>query len=47
MQIGYGTYGMPEVPIWDALPGIAEIGFGAVEICAAGRFTKVARQFRP
>src|SRR5947207_1992358 len=38
MRIGFGTYAMPEIPVWDALPGIAEIGFEAVEICAAARW---------
>jgi sugar phosphate isomerase/epimerase len=38
MKIGYGSYGMPDVPIWDALPRLAEIGYEAVEICAADRW---------
>lgn len=38
MKIAYGTYGMPEVPIWDALPRLAGMGYEAVEICAADRW---------
>src|SRR5947209_8517652 len=38
MKLAYGTYGMPEVPIWDAIPRLAGIGYEAVEICAADRW---------
>jgi sugar phosphate isomerase/epimerase len=44
MKIGYGTYGMPEVPIWNALPRLAEIGYEAVEICAADRWPTAPRK---
>src|SRR5688572_30663440 len=38
MKIGYGAYGMPDVPIWEALPRLAEIGYEAVEVCAGDRW---------
>jgi sugar phosphate isomerase/epimerase len=38
MKIAYGTYGMPEVPIWEALPRLAEMGYEAVEICVVERW---------
>ena len=47
MKIGYGTYGMPEVPVWDALPRIAEMGYEAVEICIADRWPTAPRKLAP
>lgn len=44
MKIGYGTYGMPEVPVWDALPRLAAMGYEAVEICAADRWPTAPRK---
>jgi sugar phosphate isomerase/epimerase len=38
MTIGYGTYGMPEVAVWEALPRLARMGYEAVEICVANRW---------
>ena len=35
MRIGYSTWGMREVPIEEALPAIAEIGFTGVELSVA------------
>ncbi|MDA0711500.1 MAG: sugar phosphate isomerase/epimerase [bacterium] len=32
MKLGYGTYGMPTVDIFDALPRLRDIGYQAVEI---------------
>lgn len=47
MKIGIGTYAMPEVPIWDAIPRIAEIGYEAVEICAAERWPTAPHKLTP
>jgi len=33
MKIAYGTYAMPTVPLEDAIPMLAEIGYDGVEIC--------------
>ncbi len=33
MKIAYGTYAMPTVPLEDALPTLARIGYDGVEIC--------------
>lgn len=44
MKISYGNYGMPEVPIWDALPRLARMGYEAVEICAADRWPTAPRK---
>ena len=33
MKIAYGTYAMPTVPLEEALPALAEIGYDGVEIC--------------
>jgi sugar phosphate isomerase/epimerase len=33
MKIAYGTYAMPTVPLEDAFPALAEIGYDGVEIC--------------
>ena len=33
MKIAYGTYAMPTVPLEDAIPALAEIGYDGVEIC--------------
>ena len=38
MKIAYGTYGMPLIPIWDALPRLAEMGYEGVEVCASERW---------
>lgn len=34
MKIGYGTYGMPSEPIFEALPRLRDLGYEAVEINA-------------
>jgi inosose dehydratase len=39
MKIAFGTYGMPHTPIWEALPRLAKMGYEAVEICAAERWS--------
>jgi sugar phosphate isomerase/epimerase len=44
MKIGYGNYGMPQIPVWDALPRLAEMGYEAVEICAADRWPTAPRK---
>src|SRR5204862_433939 len=44
MKLAYGTYGMPEVPVWDALPRLAEMGYDAVEICVAERWPTAPRK---
>jgi len=33
VKIAYGTYAMPTVPLEDAFPALAEIGYDGVEIC--------------
>ncbi len=33
MKIAYGTYAMPTVPLEEAIPALAEIGYDGVEIC--------------
>ena len=38
MEIGYGTYGMPKVPLRTALPGLAERGYRSVELCVAAPY---------
>lgn len=35
MRIGYSTWGMPKVPIEEALPAIAKIGYQGVELSVA------------
>jgi sugar phosphate isomerase/epimerase len=35
MRIGYSTWGMPKVPIDEALPAIARIGYSGVELSVA------------
>ncbi len=37
MKLAYGTYAMPTVPLEDAIPMIAEIGYEGVEICISER----------
>jgi sugar phosphate isomerase/epimerase len=44
MKLGIGTYAMPEVPIWEAVPRIATVGFEAIEICAAERWPTAPRK---
>ena len=34
MKLGYGTYGMKEVDPFEAVVGLKEIGFDAIEIAA-------------
>lgn len=34
MKIGYGTYGMPSEPVFEALPRLRDLGYEAVEINA-------------
>ena len=38
MKIAYGTYGMPDVPIEEALPRLAEIGYTGVELAVGERW---------
>jgi sugar phosphate isomerase/epimerase len=38
MKLAFGTYGMPDLPIRDALTGLAGLGYEAVEICIADRW---------
>ena len=35
MKIGYGTYGMPDVDIFEAVPRLRDIGYEMIEIMAA------------
>lgn len=38
MILAYGTYGMPEIPVWEALPRLAALGYEGVELCAGERW---------
>ena len=33
MKIAYGTYAMPEMPLEEAIPTLAQLGYDGVEIC--------------
>jgi len=33
MKLAYGTYAMPTVPLEEAIPGLADIGYDGIEIC--------------
>jgi sugar phosphate isomerase/epimerase len=44
MKIGYGTYGLPEVPVWEALPRLAALGYESVELCVADRWPTAPRK---
>jgi sugar phosphate isomerase/epimerase len=33
MKLAYGTYAMPTVPLEEAIPGLARIGYEGIEIC--------------
>jgi len=37
MKIAYGTYAMPTMPLEEALPTLARIGYDGVEICVSSR----------
>lgn len=37
MKIAYGTYAMPTVPLEEALPALAGIGYDGVEVCISAR----------
>ncbi len=37
MKIAFGTYAMPQSPLEDAIPLLAEIGYDGVEICLSPR----------
>ena len=39
MKIAYGTYAMPTVPLEDAIPALARIGYDGVEIAIGPRHT--------
>ena len=39
MRIAYGTYAMPTVPLEEALPALAEMGYDGVEICIGPKHT--------
>ncbi len=39
MQLGYSTWGMPDLPIDAILPHLAGLGFDAVEIAVLPRYT--------
>jgi sugar phosphate isomerase/epimerase len=47
VKIGYGTYGMPETPIQDALPRLASMGYEAVELCVADRWPTSPHKLSP
>lgn len=38
VKIGYGNYGMPALSPWEALPGLAAMGYESVELCADARW---------
>lgn len=37
MKIAYGTYAMPTVPLEEAIPALADLGYDGVEICLSPR----------
>ncbi|MCD6352293.1 MAG: sugar phosphate isomerase/epimerase [Armatimonadetes bacterium] len=39
MKMAYGTYAMPTVPLEEALPGLAQMGYDGVEICIGPEHT--------
>ncbi|MEA3401675.1 MAG: sugar phosphate isomerase/epimerase family protein [Armatimonadota bacterium] len=47
MKLAYGTYAMPTVPLEDAIPLIAEIGYEGVEICISERHGSALDQLDP
>lgn len=47
MKLAYGTYAMPALPLEDALPMIAEIGYEGVEICISERHGSSLEQLTP
>jgi sugar phosphate isomerase/epimerase len=38
MKLGYGSYAMPEVSLWEALPRLAELGYETFELCVEDRW---------
>src|SRR3954462_4600018 len=47
MKIGYGTYAIPNVPIEEALPRAAAMGYESVEICCEGRWPTAPGKLSP
>lgn len=37
MKIAYGTYAMPDVPLEEAIPALADCGYQGIEICVGTR----------
>ena len=38
MKIGYGTYGMPSIPIKEALESLSSMGFDGIELAVGSKF---------
>ncbi|MGC9316465.1 MAG: sugar phosphate isomerase/epimerase family protein [Armatimonadota bacterium] len=47
MKLAYGTYAMPTVPLEEAIPLIAEIGYEGIEICISERHGSALDQLGP
>ncbi|MDP7238967.1 MAG: hypothetical protein QGI34_19780, partial [Candidatus Latescibacteria bacterium] len=47
MQIGYTTWGMPKVPVDEAIPFLAKEGFDAVELTVLPNYTTAIDTLTP
>jgi sugar phosphate isomerase/epimerase len=47
MLIGYGSYGMPETPIEEAIPRLAALGCESLELCVAERWPTAPHKLSP
>ncbi len=47
MLIGFGSYGMPQAPIEEAIPRLAAMGYQSVEICVAQRWPTAPHKLSP
>jgi sugar phosphate isomerase/epimerase len=47
MLIGYGSYGMPEIPIEEAIPRLAALGCESLELCVAERWPTAPHKLSP
>jgi len=47
MKIAYGTYAMPTVPLEEALPAVAEIGYDGIEFAIGPKHHSMPEQWDP
>jgi sugar phosphate isomerase/epimerase len=47
MLIGFGSYGMPETPIEEAIPRLAALGCESLELCVADRWPTAPHKLSP